>query len=877
MVEAEKNLMKGVVKPAIDDSAFDALKREYDDVVRELNNNPELAKFREEYEKIMRALEKSHESEKRLMRKCRELKADIVSNKVKVTQAEQLTSDDPSNMIALKKELEKAWALVSAANEKECKARDRIKGLKEEIATLGKIIETGSGGVVGADTLNELTKAKEKLTKEAADQAAENIKLRKELEATKTQISNLQGEILNAQSKIGELSQDIQARAVDAQRELRKKERMEREMNEVHDEVEAKMEEIKAVNTTIEKLQQELRTREEENRVVKISLEQTNRQLQVTDAKLKDAQQKLDQQIALTESVRSENQLLTADVKQRESEVDAVKAENNKLTKQREAASRRLRSIEDKKGELESKREELRNGIASIEKEMEMMKRAMDIDRKACEELTKERDALSKNLVKMSGQTAKQLTLLRLHEQSKRNLEQEISNYKDEAQKQRKIICHLERERDRYISEASDLTQKVLEHMEEVKLREMQIFDFKKKIAEAETKLKQQQNLYEAVRGDRNLYSKNLIEAQDEIAEMKRKLRIMTHQIAQLKDEISTKDAIIVQENIERQRVEAERDNMNMDLQNIKNTMVENRAYIESQEAEERKLLKIISEAEFERARHKKELDQVISERDILGTQLVRRNDELALLYEKIRIQQSILNQGETQYNQRLEDLRVLKLEIRKSRREKAMLQASIAKVDDLKKEVYRAQKELLREQTRCKALEEELQNPINVHRWRKLEGSDPSTFEMLQKIQALQKRLIAKTEEVVEKEIQIQEKEKLYVELKRILARQPGPEVAEQLSIYQDSLRGKTKTLKAMNAEMNMYDTQIKEYKAEIEKLTAELNDVKRAYFEKKRLEQNKKRKPAKDTLVANTNEKANSRGLSGAELTFKASNANN
>jgi hypothetical protein len=31
-----------------------------------------------------------------------------------------------------------------------------------------------------------------------------------------------------------------------------------------------------------------------------------------------------------------------------------------------------------------------------------------------------------------------------------------------------------------------------------------------------------------------------------------------------------------------------------------------------------------------------------------------------------------------------------------------------------------------------------------------------------------------------------LQEKEKLYVELKGILARQPGPEVAEQLSIYQ-------------------------------------------------------------------------------------------
>ena len=77
----------------------------------------------------------------------------------------------------------------------------------------------------------------------------------------------------------------------------------------------------------------------------------------------------------------------------------------------------------------------------------------------------------------------------------------------------------------------------------------------------------------------------------------------------------------------------------------------------------------------------------MISERDILGTQLVRRNDELALLYEKIKIQQSTLSKGELQYNQRLDDVRILKLEIRKLRREKSILQKSVANVDDLRLE----------------------------------------------------------------------------------------------------------------------------------------------------------------------------------------------
>jgi hypothetical protein len=37
----------------------------------------------------------------------------------------------------------------------------------------------------------------------------------------------------------------------------------------------------------------------------------------------------------------------------------------------------------------------------------------------------------------------------------------------------------------------------------------------------------------------------------------------------------------------------------------------------------------------------------------------------------------------------------------------------------------------------------------MNVHRWRKLEATDSETYELMTKIQSLQKRLISKTEEV--------------------------------------------------------------------------------------------------------------------------------
>ena len=75
----------------------------------------------------------------------------------------------------------------------------------------------------------------------------------------------------------------------------------------------------------------------------------------------------------------------------------------------------------------------------------------------------------------------------------------------------------------------------------------------------------------------------------------------------------------------------------------------------------------------------------MLAERDVIGSQLVRRNDELALLYEKIRLQQATLQTGEQQYSQRLNDIRVLAIEIRSLRCKKAILERSTDTTDAMR------------------------------------------------------------------------------------------------------------------------------------------------------------------------------------------------
>ena len=48
-----------------------------------------------------------------------------------------------------------------------------------------------------------------------------------------------------------------------------------------------------------------------------------------------------------------------------------------------------------------------------------------------------------------------------------------------------------------------------------------------------------------------------------------------------------------------------------------------------------------------------------------------------------------------------------------------------------------------------------------------------------------------------MEKELKVKEQEKLYVEMKQILSRMPGPETQQQVLIYQQALKKKNKELK--------------------------------------------------------------------------------
>ncbi len=127
---------------------------------------------------------------------------------------------------------------------------------------------------------------------------------------------------------------------------------------------------------------------------------------------------------------------------------------------------------------------EILERVVALERDAEAHRKQLESDRKARDELKRELDVLAKLKSQAESATAKQVGLVRVNENSKKNLEREVAGYKSEAQRQAKALYSLETQREKLASEASAAHAKHLEALEEMKLRELENVDLLKQIAD---------------------------------------------------------------------------------------------------------------------------------------------------------------------------------------------------------------------------------------------------------------------------------------------------------------------------------------------------------------------------------------------------------
>ncbi|KAG8281210.1 hypothetical protein J6590_063410 [Homalodisca vitripennis] len=817
----------------------------------DLEHSPLTSRYVAEINRIWDLLNKSHNNSKKLVDIIKDQILTIANTNVKLTVASEASKGEQKNIDKLTQEVQRALRMVDTAHTREQVAQETIENLRQQINRLHSELEAKSRHTDQEGDFSAMAKTKEAQAKERERMVNEILSLRERLSAALSYQEELERKNSSADLRISELQQELENQINEMSKESRFKERFEDEVHRARKELGAKENQIAILNEQTLELQVKVMQFQNTVKEMKAVSDKQVQTIENLNQRLIKAQDEYQREVGVVEDLKQMITVLNNQIKTNEEEIAKLVSEVAKTSTIQESFKKKLNKMEGKRNILEEQKAKVLMELQMVQRSLKEEKLRGNQDRRMLENVARERDIINKSLIKANSLVSEKERVAKLTDQAKLYLEHEIDNNNAEINRQVQHITSLEKEKDRHVADAVILTKKLEAAIEDNKLQQMALNDYRKKLTETEAKLSMKVAECENVRYELNTCCKNLNEAQEDITEYKHKAKVMTLQIEQLKEDIAGKEVQLMREQLALRKAHAEKEAMRVETMKVEHDLKEAKQQLTKLEADLISQLHIIREADAQRERDQKEIEQLTNARDIINAQLVRRNDELAMLREKTKTLQSSLDAGENHYSQRLEDIRILKLEIQKLSTEKDVLTRNLTNMADLRTEIHHLEKDMSKERLKARALEEELQNPLNIHRWRKLEGSDPSKYELLHKVKVQQRRILDQATALVEVEQKCVDLERRHAHLDQMLARyqhqQPERERAESCK---QRLTQSEKKVKYLLGDLQMRMDQVNELKMELEKTNNEILSWKEKFYEQKKLIEKLKGKPVDKTI---------------------------
>ncbi|XP_030033121.2 cilia- and flagella-associated protein 58 [Manduca sexta] len=810
--------------------------KEFEKVLEQLREAEGLKLYSDVYTKLYDSYYKLKEENVTHMEEVHSLRAKLSRFDDTVTDYLAEISEANKTIEKLRSDINEARALADAMHARELQSVESLETMKKTVTRLEKELDARKKAGDDDAGATSAVKEKEKFEKEKARLQGELDGIRLRLTNALSYQEELEQQNNEGAETIAKLEEQLEEADNNAVRQNRLVDHLKGESDTLKAEVENRGIAMGNLNDKLAKADKTIERRDKQLRDMTNKLETAQQEQEAASAKAAQLREQLDSTNAEFDKTKQTLIKTTKELKNMTDEGTKLRNEVTKLNKQAAQQMKKFQLLEQAKANTESDRERLRQQVSVMEREIMLSKKQAESDKREIENLNREKDILNKNMQKIQNEALENLQMLNLQEQRRKQLEHELEMNEAQITKQRLLIRQLEKDKDRMLEETIALNEKIDEISEEVRLRTADILDLKKALREETIKSRKLSVALDATRAERNMLHKNYTEALDEISDLKQKLKMLAYQIEQLKEDISGKEAGLKTCEGTLAKCNKKNEQLRSEVQAGLAKLSEARADIAALKQEEARLNRIVQEGDTARAKLTKDLEGLMNERDVVGAQLVRRNDEISLLYEKIRILEITLHRGERQYEQRIEDIRLLRLEIIRLRKEKNLLSKGIENMTDLRLEVFNLERELGRERLRVRALEEALESPLNVHRWRKLQGTDPESIELTQKLRLTQKKVLAQSEMLVLKDRELKETRNLYSAVKDILALQPSPEIQIVLNRTQRALAQRTTKLKCLVAEMSMRERQVTDLRLDLERVNGELHSFKQKYYEMKR-----------------------------------------
>lgn len=407
-------------------------------------------------------------------------------------------------------------------------------------------------------------------------------------------------------------------------------------------------------------------------------------------------------------------------------------------------------------------------------------------------------------------------------------MEADVSYWVAEGKRQGKLLSLLSAQRDIKGRDASRMSEKEKESKQHVKIKEIVILDLTKRCNEVSNLLKEFTALYEVVKNERNKYVNLIQSSAQALAEMREKIRILNNEVEILGNESSAKDLALTKERAAHIQAQHQRDTLRQDMNRLLSDYRVKQGVVEVQIHEIDKANIVITTLERDMLDIKSKYEKAVEERNVTGVQLIDRNDELCILYERCNQQQEAMKKGELELGKKEAELRLLGLKTAELERKYMNAKHRLPEMSKYREKIAILESELQEHKKLTDEYSSKLEDPQNVDRWRPLDGDDPDSEMLSAKTQVLEDRLDKKREQLVEKELILEEITALTEKIRSqaIAKRDSAKELADNMNALQSRIRDITKAMLSTVSELTMYQAtalRLQQEKAHREKMLEE------------------------------------------------------
>jgi hypothetical protein len=812
---------------------FDEFEKNFNLTIQALTTDRSMDKFRGEYENLHAALVTCHGQNSALIERCRALNNDILANANKVSSLMGLSKSDQRTISGLRYEFEKAWKLVEVSQERENKSKEVIDNLKAEVSTLSRLVEQGGALALTQQTsLQEISDSIASLKKEIAIQKQQSAAIHQELDST----AKVQAETKQALEELTERDADLTCQVED---ERKKNTEVTDIVEKTHSEIsDAKkvytvMQEDSVVADARNSAQKEkndalARQLREEERSIKSGIEDKHQNAQnirtkqklledrlEKNAKITDDMAKYDERFAVRDlgkaRVLGELRQVDVEIEKSLAEFETARAIKNGLDAE----------ITEFRQQLAGRRTELHQTLLkSNERESRVLAARRRMERKRTE---------YRHILQQKGIEVGEIKLI---DGQVGILTNETLGMKAYEHKQREKIEILHGEIENYQMRASNSRSNSIQVEEERRMRQADLDSLNMDLSSLFAKIKQQDFSIEGIQNERDLACRQCQIACDENTTMSNENRELVLAIHALKAEIQDKDRTCLETHMRQKRVLTEVNDLRKkaiaferELRNIDELNTEIRNKIQ-------RARYLQSQAELDGMKQSQVVADLKHNILALTGMVTSRSNEVRLSEQKISTIFGLLSMGNMAYSKQtaqLEDLHVaLSNEVQKCQH----LANRVSHRRALMLEEIRVQKALLVERGKCRGLEDEAEKPLNVHRWRLLEGANPELSQLLRMAHELRERLMDKI--VVLQRLRNAKKRlaQRSSELDGHLAKSYAGDIMEEMDYLNGLIKQKAKQLTAIDRQLSGQTNTVVGQKSEVITMRTMVRDEKAEYF---------------------------------------------